>query len=182
MKTLHNTHQNARLLAVNIIQSGVVPCFDLDGVLIDASHRQNVYNKADYIAGRCSSSDIGVLNLSKYRENSTAEKIARDQAMPLLAAVKILNQNNIGYHVVTARVACMNTRKLLLNMGITPLSIMSRESEQDHRRDARLKTDHLVKFDQRQRENMMLIDDNKKNCLAVQAIGLKAIHVPFEGH
>lgn len=183
MKTILNTHEQGVILAMSLIKSGVVPCFDLDGVLLDACHRQATYSMVDYIAARCTNSDIGTLNLTKYRENSTAELIAQDQAMPLIAAIKILNNCGIDYHVVTARVACQHTRKLLLAKSIKPLTIMARQGEQDTRKDARLKTDHLTSsFSKDQLSNMVLIDDNMKNCVAVQAIGMRAYHVPFTGH
>lgn len=170
MKTIHNTKHHATRLALSVIQSGITPAIDLDGVLLDARARQ--LTKAD-----------GSLCLEHYRENSTPEKIAQDKTLPLIDFVNALNNAGVGYHVITARVACTSTRKLLKDKGINPLSIMARRDENDHRRDYKLKCDHLAaNFTQRQRENMVLIDDNLANCKAVQELGLKAVRVEFDGH
>ena len=183
MKTITNTRASAIDLALAIMASGKTACFDLDGVLIDATHRQNVYTAQDVTQGLCGLDDIGALNLNKYRENSTADKIAQDKALAMIEAVHILNRNKVQYHVLTARINCVNTSKLLFNNGITPALTMARLGENDNRRDDDLKVSHLLKrFDIRQRENMLLIDDNQRNLHAVKQIGLQAIHVPFVGH
>jgi FMN phosphatase YigB (HAD superfamily) len=183
MKTIKNTRQAAIDLALAIMASGKTACFDLDGVLLDATHRQNVFTAQDVTNGLCSPDDIGALNIDKYRENSTAEKIAQDKTLAMIEAVHILNRNKVKYHVLTARIDCVNTSKLLFNSGILPALTMARQGENDYRRDDELKVSHLLKrFDIRERENMVLIDDNKRNLEAVKHIGLQAIHVPFEGH
>jgi phosphoglycolate phosphatase-like HAD superfamily hydrolase len=170
MLKINNTSLAARHLAASIMQSGMVCAFDLDGVLLDATARQ--LTKSD-----------GSLDLEHYRENSTGEKIALDKSLALLEAVHILNDNNVPYHVITARVACRHTLALLEDRNIKPLHIMARSGEHDNRKDHDLKTTHLLaNFDQRQRENMVLVDDNVANCKAVKTIGLKAINVQFEGH
>ena len=170
MITIKNTRRAARELARAIIETGAFPQFDLDGVLLNASHRQACHPD-------------GSLNLLKYRENSTPENIALDKEMALIETISILNVHRIKYNVITARVACPSTLARLESAGIRPSIVMARNGEQDRRRDYQLKTDHLVsKFSRRERENMLLIDDNLANCQAVIEIGLKAIHVPFEGH
>ena len=170
MLKIKNTSKQARSLAASIIESGIVPCWDLDGVLLNATHRQIC--KPD-----------GSLDLDKYRENSTAEKIAMDKSLALLEAIDILNANNVPYHVVTARVACRHTLALLEDRNIKPLHIMARSGEHDNRKDAHLKSTHLTaNFSLRQRENMVLIDDNLANCDSAIALSMRSIHVPFEGN
>jgi len=170
MLKINNTRTQALSLARSIMSSGVTPVIDLDGVLLDATHRQNC-------------NPDGSLNLTAYRKNSTPEKIARDKPLPLLAMVHEFNANGYKYHVATARVLCESTAKLLAVNKVNPMVAMGRNGENDNRKDYILKTDHLVsKFDQRQRENMILIDDNLANCKAVIECGLKAVHVNFEGH
>ena len=183
MITIKNNSVQARNLAQAIIDSGKTAVFDLDGVLLSAVHRQAIFTPDHVALGLCKDSDVGALNLQAYRANSTAEKIAQDKTMALIEAVEILNAASVPYYVCTARVRCTHTKKLLRDKNINPVYTMARSGEHDNRRDDHLKTAHLLaRFDQRQREQMVLIDDNLRNCKAVQAIGLSAIHVPFEGH
>jgi hypothetical protein len=170
MIKINNTKEQAKELATQIMQTGIIPIWDLDGVLFSAVARQ-LTNKD------------GSLNLDDYRKNSTPEKIARDLPLDLLEAIHILNKNNYPYHVATARVVCPSTAKLLAVNKVTPLKIMGRGGENDSRRDHLLKCDHLISsFSRRERERMILIDDNLNNCEAVTRIGVKAIHVNFNGH
>ena len=166
---IRNTKKSAKSLARILIKQKLVPVFDLDGVLIDASHRQNC-------------NPDGSLNLKAYRKNSTAEKIALDKTLPLIEAINILNAEKIKYHVCTARVACEFTRKLLADNNINPVSIMARNGDNDTRRDYELKSSHLLKFGFRERRNMVLIDDNQANCKAARDCDLQSVHVPFDGH
>lgn len=170
MLKIHNTSAQARALATSIINSGITCAWDLDGVLLDARHRQLTLSD-------------GSLDLIAYRANSTAEKIAQDKTLALIEAIQILNIAKVPYHVITARVACANTLALLAKHNINPVSVMARQGEEDQRKDHDLKTYHLLNnFSQRQRENMLLIDDNLNNCQAVKQIGLKAINVLYTGH
>lgn len=170
MKTLQNNTQSAYELVNLIIQNDITPVFDMDGVFIDASHRQ-ICN-AD-----------GSLNLDKYREMSTAEHISKDAELPLILALKILNDFGIEYHICTARILCENTRNWLDQRGIKAGVYMSRDGETDTRRDYQLKSEKLSQlFSKEQHVNMMLIDDNVKNCEAALRLGLQAVNVPFFGH
>jgi hypothetical protein len=170
MLKLENTAANARKLAASIIASNVTPIFDLDGVIINANHRQ--INNPD-----------GSLNLSKYRKMSTAEHIKKDLALPLLETIKILNDQGVRYHVCTARVMCVNTEAWLHSHEIKPHTIMARSGDHDSRKDWKLKTTNLLaRFNVKQLNNMVLIDDNLDNCKAMAKIGVNAIMIPFEGH
>jgi len=183
MITIKNTHSDAHTLTRAIINSGVTPLIDLDGVLLDATHRQCTFTAVHVKQGLCQAADIGALNLVEYRKKCTPEHIAKDKALALLSMVHTLNACGIGYYVVTARVNCSSTAKLLKDKGINPLSCMARHSETDTRRDDHLKVDNLLaQFEPHELKNMVLIDDNLRNLKAVQAIGVRAIHVPFEGH
>jgi len=165
-----NSKRSAKQLARHIIAKKITPVFDLDGVLIDATHRQNTHPD-------------GTLNLEHYRENSTAEKIARDSELPLLHTIELLNEAGIRYHVCTARVPCKNTKNWLTQRNVKPARIMGRAGESDHRRDHELKGHHFLKsFSTRQRTKMVLIDDNEKNCQTARSCGLSSVHVPFRGH
>ena len=78
---------------------------------------------------------------------------------------------------------CDNTKTWLKAHNIKPKSIMARCSDTDSRRDYHLKTTNLQsRFNLKQLENMVLIDDNIANCKAAKRLGMQAINVPFNGH
>jgi len=183
MKTLKNTSKAAQELASAIMQSGLISVWDLDGVLLDASHRQAVFSEDHHTLGLCTAEQIGTLNLEAYRALSTPENIAQDKSMALIEAIHILNANNVPYYVCTARVLCRSTKNLLKARGINPVWIMARAGEHDRRRDDHLKVTNLqARFSAQALRSMVLIDDNKRNLTAVQTLGLKAVHVPFHAH
>ena len=180
MIKLKNTRSNALQLAATLTVSKRVPVFDMDGVFADARHRQIC--KPD-----------GSLDLDKYRENSTVEKIARDSPLPMIETLQMLSELGVDYHICTARVVCTGTEKWLENHGITPKSIMSRcpdrvntetgERVSDTRKDFKLKETHLrSRFHAHDLEKMVLIDDNLANCRMAERNGMLAINVPFIGH
>jgi hypothetical protein len=170
MFTLQNTKKSAIDLAATLIVSKRVPVFDMDGVFANATHRQI-----------CNSD--GSLNLDKYREMSTLDHIMKDEVLPLIEAIHILQKKDKEFHICTARVMCNNTKTWLKAHNIKPKSIMARCSDTDSRRDYHLKTTNLQsRFNLKQLENMVLIDDNIDNCKAAKRLGMQAINVPFEGH
>lgn len=170
MKTLNNSIKAAYELVDMIVEQGITPVFDMDGVFIDATHRQIC--KPD-----------GSLDLEKYREMSTAEHISKDKELPLIAALHILGDLGIEYHICTARVLCDNTRAWLKARHVKAGVYMGRDGLNDNRRDYQLKAQKLSElFTAEQRKTMMLIDDNLNNCKAALEIGLQAVNVPFEGH
>lgn len=170
--TLVNNGASAMSLFQSIQKNAgkIMPVFDLDGVVFDATHRQ-ICNPD------------GSLNLAKYREMSTAEHIAKDALLPLALVPQLLTMNQIPFAVCTARVACEHTRDLMFNNGINPYRIFAREGETDTRRDYQLKRDHLTNaYDSATLSKSFLIDDNKANIEMALDIGMRAIYVPFEGH
>lgn len=170
MITLHNTFENAVDLVDAIKKDRIIPVFDLDGVIIDATHRQIL--KAD-----------GSLDLDQYRANSTPILIDQDKALPFAISANTLTSAKIPFFVCTARVMCRSSIKWLSKRGIMPHMIFSRDGENDNRRDHILKRDHLTaNFSKKQLERSFLIDDNESNLLMANAIGMQAIHVPFDGH
>ena len=170
MFTLTNTSKSARNLAATLITAKRVPVFDMDGVFANATHRQ-ICNPD------------GSLNLDKYREMSTLEHIMRDEVLPLIEAIHVLQENEAEFHICTARVMCNNTLAWLEANNVKPKSIMARCSDTDSRKDYHLKTTNLQsRFNHKQLLNMVLIDDNMDNCKAAKHLGMAAINVPFEGH
>ena len=170
MQTLQNTTASAYALVDMIVSKNLTPVFDMDGVFIDATHRQIC--KPD-----------GSLDLDKYREMSTAEHIAKDKELPLVLALQILGNLGIEYHICTARVLCDNTKNWLKARGIRAGVYMGRDGLNDNRRDYVLKAAKLsANFCEKTRANMVLIDDNTANCKAALEIGMMAVNVPFAGH
>lgn len=179
---MQNTVENARLLFNMIKREKITPVFDLDEVLFCAKHRQALFSQEHVDAGLCKQDQIGQLDLVHYRDNTTAEAVALDQNLELIKCVHMLNDANICYHVATARVACEHTRALLQARGVRPQLIISRDSDQDHRKDHDLKVQGIEKhFPKCTRSKLMIIDDNLANCNALAAIGLMAIRVVARG-
>ena len=164
-----NNSKNARKLARKIIARNLILNVDLDGVLFCAKHRQLV--KQD-----------GSLCLENYRLNSTAEKVALDKSLALLETIKILNSEGVKYNVITARVICPHTQKLLNDRQVFPTRIMARMGEGDNRKDHDLKSMHLSKFTRATRKRMILVDDNTNNIKAARALGLHTLQVDYDGH
>lgn len=170
MITVKNTQAEALNLFHATKVSKAIPVFDLDGVVVDATHRQ-ICNPD------------GTLNLDKYREMSTDAHISKDTPLAFADTARMLSRENYPFFVCTARVVCKSTIKWLTKQGISPLAFMGREGENDYRRDAELKRYHLQKmFTPEQLKTAYLIDDNEKNCKMAVSLQMKAIHVPFNGH
>ena len=141
------------------------PCFDLDGVLLDAHHRIKL-------------KPCGTLDLDHYRANTTAENVARDRDLPLLDVVRWLNANDRPYDVATARVFCEHTANRLEASAIRPVLVMARQGHDDRRGDAILKSDHFIaQYQPSERCNVVLIDDLQSNCEAAKALGMHSIRV-----
>lgn len=168
---VENTAKTATFLSVFFSQNRILtPVFDLDGVAINAKHRQITLPD-------------GSLDLQKYRENSTASMIAKDQELPILATMQTLSQFNVGFHIATARVMCKHTQRWLQQRGVKPNFVFSRQGDSDTRRDFELKRHALqTNFTQALLNHMVLIDDNQANCEMARQIGMRSIQVAFDGH
>ena len=164
--TLQNNPKAASLLAeVLASRPDIVPVFDLDGVLLDASHRIKLH--AD-----------GSLDLDHYRANTTAEQVAQDKLLPLIECVKMLNDSGRRYHIATARVLCNHTVDKLTASGIMPTVAIGRNGENDRRKDCDLKAQSLAaRFSPQELRQMMLIDDHAPNCQAAMRLGMLAVQI-----
>ena len=171
MLTIQNTRAAAlQLTDAILLDQSIIPIFDLDGVVIDATHRQAIHPD-------------GSLNLEMYRKLSTAANIAKDQVMPLAEVPQFLTDAGRSFFVCTARVMCKNSEKWLRKNGIKPTAVFSREGENDRRKDFELKEYHLTRaFSSLELSRSFLVDDNLANCQMAQRLNMKAIHVPFHGH
>ncbi len=182
MFTIKNNAVAAQALLASIISSKAIPIFDLDGVILNAEHRQHSYTAEDCNAGICTREQIGQLDLSQYRSNTTAEQVAQDKALPLMDVITGLNALNYPYHVATARVItdCPHSTKLLRDREITPYTLICRQGDSDNRRDSILKCEGIeANFTKSSRARLVLIDDSLGNCQAMASVGVKAIHVAY---
>ena len=90
-----------------------ISIFDLDGTIIDSSHRQMV--KSD-----------GTLDLAKWFEFATPEKIFQDKVLPLAQQVRKRQKRGDYVMVCTARNMTDADFEFLQNEGICPHKIISR--------------------------------------------------------
>ena len=173
---MSNTSLNARWLVAHIIQSGVMPIWDIDHVLLNADHRIKLFDQNDVDNGLVNADQIGALDLDHYRANTVADQVQMDKNLPMLEAVHMLNRNNIQYLVSTARVICEHTRALLADREIKPALLMARHGDTDSRRDHVLKVDN-IRSHYSDFSNLLLIDDNLGNCQAFRNLGANATQV-----
>jgi len=90
-----------------------ISIFDLDGTIIDSTHRQMV--KSD-----------GTLDLAAWKENATPEMIFEDKVLPLAQQVRKRQKAGDFVMVCTARNMTDADFEFLQNEGICPDKIVSR--------------------------------------------------------
>lgn len=147
--------------------------FDLDGTVIDSSHRH--LSKPD-----------GSIDLEHWRANCTYEKIMQDRLLPLARSMR--NIYNAGSHVVicTARVLTEHDYAFFVKNKIPFHGILSREGENDHRPDGRLKVELLTEYVQAQGytcikdAGIIMFDDNLKVIAALSAEGAICVNATKE--
>lgn len=178
INSIENTEHNAKRFFAALVETGITPVFDLDGVCLDARHRQKIWTPDDHEVGLCKYDQIGSLDLGNYRQQSTLDNIMKDKPLPFKVAMDLCNAHDVAYHVATARVVCAHNRTMFARKGIIPSRVFARGGEHDKRRDDHLKETLLrSNFSDRQRAKMILIDDCLANCKAARRIGMLALHV-----
>jgi hypothetical protein len=138
--------------------------FDLDGTTIDSSHRHATL--AD-----------GTLNLAKWIENSTPEKIFQDSVLPLGKLVSKLGKKHYTI-ICTARVLSDADLEFLMDNGICVDKIISRPLG-NNSPDGELKKRQLNSFlslKQFQNKNVIMFDDADSVRAIVRKIGITVIH------
>ena len=138
--------------------------FDLDGTTIDSTHRQATL--AD-----------GTLDLAKWFENATPEKIERDSVLPLGRLV-----NRIGKRaytlICTARTLSNADYEFLMQNGINVDKIISRKKG-DMSPDADLKKRQLNSFlslKQFKGKNKIMFDDASSVRSTLRKTGITVIN------
>ena len=135
--------------------------FDLDGTVIDSSHRQLA--KPD-----------GSLDLDHWREHSTPEKIAGDSLLPLARLMRHALATDKEVAICTARVLGDADRAYLRQHGLEAPLVLSR-SPGDSRPDAMLKREALLSLG-RPLHGVTLYDDNPSVLAMARELGINAIN------
>lgn len=152
--------------------SETIVIFDLDGTVIDSSHRH--LSKPD-----------GSLDLDHWIENCTADKIAADKLLPLATAMR--RMMSAGHHIVicTARVMGPHDLAFLDNNNLPYHALLSR-ADGDTRRDGDMKVCLLNKylFDRGyasiREANCIMFDDNLSVIEAMTKQGVICINATKE--
>tara|TARA_R100001443_G_scaffold108964_1_gene119966 strand:+ start:1365 stop:1838 length:474 start_codon:yes stop_codon:yes gene_type:complete len=143
--------------------------FDLDGTVIDSSHRQNTLPD-------------GSLDLANWIENNTPDKILADSLLPLADKMRSVRSGTDTVAVITARV-----------MGDTDLAFMSRNglkfdylysrAEGNNTPDDLLKRRAILKLAKKlqrsmawMRKNAIFFDDNLAVLDIMESMGIKTIN------
>tara|TARA_E500000178_G_scaffold325949_1_gene353737 strand:- start:1312 stop:1779 length:468 start_codon:yes stop_codon:yes gene_type:complete len=142
-----------------------VTIFDLDGTVIDSSHRQVTDSN-------------GNLNLAKWFENNTPEKIFQDKILPL--AQEIRRRHKKGDYIIinTARNLSYADYEFMMENGILADKIIGRP-QGNMENDAKLKRKQLNSFlslKQFKQANKIMFDDNNEVRSLLRQIGISVIH------
>jgi phosphoglycolate phosphatase-like HAD superfamily hydrolase len=139
--------------------------FDLDGTVIDSTHRQAT--KAD-----------GSLDLDHWFENNTQEKILRDSLLPLADSMRALMAAGHKIVICTAR-AVQDADKLFLAVNRLPYHALLHREMGNMESDASLKIRLLEQyfiaegFNNAAEAKALMFDDNLKVIDAMLSIGIK---------
>ena len=142
-----------------------ITIFDLDGTIIDSSHRQATLPD-------------GTLNLPAWKENSTPEKIFADTVLPLATQVRRRQKAGDYVMVCTARNMSHADYEFLQDVGICPNKIISRPDGNDTP-DGELKAKQLNSFlslKQFAKANKVMFDDAASVRTALRKLGIAVIH------
>ena len=142
-----------------------ISIFDLDGTVIDSSHRQMV--KPD-----------GTLDLAKWFENATPEKIFEDKLLPLSQQMHKRCKAGDYTVVCTARVLSDADLEFMQNHGLNVDKVISRPNG-NMTPDAELKAKQLSQlFNLKQFKNLnkVMFDDAASVRSTLRKIGIAVIH------
>ena len=138
--------------------------FDLDGTTIDSSHRHATLPD-------------GTLNLEKWIENSTPEKIFQDQVLPLGHLVSKLGKKHYTM-ICTARSLSDADLEFFHQEGLLVDKIISRK-QGDMTPDGELKAKQLRSFfslKQFQKANKVMFDDAASVRKSLRKLGISVIN------
>lgn len=142
-----------------------ITIFDLDGTVIDSSHRQVTDSK-------------GNLNIAKWFENNTPEKIFQDKILPLAQEIRRRHKKGDYTIVCTARNLSYADYEFMMENGILADKVICRPKG-NMENDAELKRKQLNSFlslKQFKQANKVMFDDNNKVRSLLRQIGISVIH------
>ena len=142
-----------------------ISIFDLDGTIIDSSHRQATLP------------DV-TLNLAHWFENATPEKIVEDKGLPLAHQIRKRSKAGDFVLVCTARTMQDADFEFLMNEGICPDKIISRPAG-NMEPDGKLKAKQLNSFlslKQFRKASKVMFDDAASVRSSLRKIGIAVIH------
>jgi len=143
--------------------------FDLDGTVIDSTHRQNTLPD-------------GSLNLADWLENNTHEKIMQDTLLPLAAQMRNIKAAGHTVIICTARSFQIADQEFLASHGLSYDVYLSRGAIGDNRPDGQLKVELLTEYFVSQgftcakEANAIMFDDNLKVIAAMLSIGINCFN------
>lgn len=141
--------------------------FDLDGTVIDSSHRH-------------ASKPDGSIDLEHWFENNVPEKIALDSLLPLAYSMRRIYAAGHTVVICTARAwgSQREANYKFLRDHNLPFHKLLHRGDNDMRGDGELKVDLLTEYFQSEgyltpaQANAIMFDDNLKVIQAVSAIGI----------
>src|SRR6056300_1263151 len=142
-----------------------VTIFDLDGTVIDSSHRQVTDSN-------------GNLHLAKWFKNNTPEKIFQDKILPLAQEMKRRHKKGDYIIINTARCLSYADYEFMMENGILADKVISRP-QGNMENDAELKRKQLNSFlslKQFKQANKVMFDDNNEVRSLLRQIGISVIH------
>tara|TARA_Y100000996_G_scaffold390064_1_gene350970 strand:- start:958 stop:1422 length:465 start_codon:yes stop_codon:yes gene_type:complete len=142
-----------------------VTIFDLDGTTIDSSHRQVTDAK-------------GNLDLSKWFENATPEKIFQDKILPLAQELRRRHKKGDYTIINTARNLSLADLEFMFENGLLADKVIDRPKG-NYENDAKLKRKQLNSFlslKQFKNANKVMFDDNDQVRSELRQIGISVIH------
>jgi len=142
-----------------------ISIFNLDGTIIDSSHRQATLPD-------------GTLNLAHWFENATPEKIFEDKVLPLADQIRKRVHAGDFVLVCTARTMQDADFEFLMNAGICPDKIISRPAG-NFEADGTLKAKQLNSFlslKQFRKASKVMFDDAASVRSSLRKIGIAVIH------
>ena len=143
--------------------------FDLDGTVIDSSHRQNTLPD-------------GSLDLAHWIENNTPEKILADSLLPLAEKMRSVRSAADTVAVITARVIGDADLAFMSRNGLKFDHLFSR-AQGNHTPDDLLKRRAVLKLAKKlqrsmawMRKNTVFFDDNLAVLDIMASMGIKTVN------
>jgi len=151
------THFTERFINMN----QEVYIYDLDGTIIDSSHRVGI-------------NEDGSINLDLWRANATAENVAKDKLI-MHTYQHLVDTYKAGHYVIlcTARELNQPDLEYIANNNIYYDRIISRPHGNEMKDFAlkKMQLSYLFQMPSIRKMRKWFFDDNKKNLLAIRELG-----------